>query len=80
MDEDDSELSRRIVTGLRNEKSLRARTTADEQGKGAGLDRAAADKLVRDGDVPVAIVLPRGFGAGRVLRTIDQGAAYSAPG
>ncbi len=64
VDEDDSELSRRIVAGLRTEKSLRARTTPDEDGKGAKLDRAAAEKLVRDGDVPVAIVLPHGFGTG----------------
>jgi ABC-2 type transport system permease protein len=64
VDEDDSQLSRRIVAGLRTEKSLRARTTSDEEGRGAKLDRAAAQELVRDGDVPVAIILPQGFGAG----------------
>jgi ABC-2 type transport system permease protein len=63
VDEDGSELSRRIVAGLRAEKGLRARTTVDPDEKGAILDREHARGLVRDGDVPVAIVLPRGLGA-----------------
>ncbi len=63
VDEDDSELSRRLVSGLRAEQSLRTRTTIDPDDTGARLDRVAAEKLVRDGDVPVAIVLPRGLGA-----------------
>jgi ABC-2 type transport system permease protein len=63
VDEDGSELSRRIVAGLRAEKGLRARTTIDPDEKGASLDRERARGLVRDGDVPVAIVLPRGLGA-----------------
>jgi ABC-2 type transport system permease protein len=62
VNQDDSELSRRIVSGLEAEKSLRTRTTIDPEGKGAPLDRAAAEQLVREGDVPVAIVLPRGLG------------------
>jgi ABC-2 type transport system permease protein len=62
VDEDGSELSRRVVQGLRDEKSLRVRTTVDTDGKGAALDRASAEKLVRGGDVPVAIVLPHGLG------------------
>jgi len=63
VDEDDSELSRRLMSGLRAEQSLRTRTTVDPDDTGARLDRVAAEKLVRDGDVPVAIVLPRGLGA-----------------
>jgi ABC-2 type transport system permease protein len=62
VDEDRSEVSARIVAGLQNEKGLRARTTADEAGKQPPLDRAAAERLVRDGDLPVAVVVPRGFG------------------
>jgi ABC-2 type transport system permease protein len=62
VDEDGSELSRRIVEGLQQETSLRVRRTADAGGKGAALDRAGAEKLVRDGDLPVAIVLPKGLG------------------
>jgi ABC-2 type transport system permease protein len=63
VDEDHSELSKRIVAGLQNEKSLRVRTTADAEGKGATLDRRSAEQLVRDGDVPVAVILPAGVGA-----------------
>jgi ABC-2 type transport system permease protein len=62
VDEDGSELSKRIVAGLQNEKALRVRTTADPEGKRGPLDRAAAEALVRTGDVPVAVVLPKGIG------------------
>jgi ABC-2 type transport system permease protein len=62
VDEDGSELSRRIVEALKKETALRVRTTADEDGKGAVLDRTAAEALVRNGDVPVAVVLPKGVG------------------
>jgi ABC-2 type transport system permease protein len=64
VDEDGSELSRRIVAALRQETGLRVRTTADVEGRGATLDRAAAERLVRNGDLPVAVVLPKGLGAG----------------
>jgi ABC-2 type transport system permease protein len=62
VDEDGSELSRRVVEGLRAESALRVRTTADAEAKGATLDRAAAERLVQDGDVPVAVILPKGLG------------------
>lgn len=62
VDEDGSELSRRIVDGLRAEKSLRVRTTMDAEGKGAVLDRTSGEQLVRNGDVPVAVILPKGLG------------------
>lgn len=61
-DEDHSDLSQRLVKALTGETALRVQTTA---GKGRpALDRAAAEKLVRDGDVPVAIVIPKGLGSG----------------
>ena len=63
VDEDGSELSRRIVEGLKAETALRVRTTADAEGKGALLDRAAAERAVQNGDVPVAVILPKGLGA-----------------
>lgn len=63
VDEDQSEVSQRIVQGLQNEKGLRARTTANEKGGGPALDRASAERLVKSGDLPVAVVLPAGFGA-----------------
>ncbi len=62
VDEDHSEVSARLIDGLRKEKSLRLRTTADDSGTGATLDRAAAERLVRAGDVPVAVVIPKGIG------------------
>jgi ABC-2 type transport system permease protein len=62
VDEDRSEVSARIVAGLQNEPGLRTRLTADEAGKQPTLDRPAAERLVRNGDVPVAVVIPRGFG------------------
>jgi ABC-2 type transport system permease protein len=62
VDEDRSELSGRLLDGLRREKGLRTRTTADESASGPALDRAAAERLVHEGDVPVAIVIPRGLG------------------
>lgn len=71
VDEDGSELSRRIVQGLQQEKSLRVRTTAGADGQGPTLDRAAAEKLVRNGDLPVAVVLPKGLG--------ESAAAFGGP-
>jgi ABC-2 type transport system permease protein len=62
VDEDRSELSRRIAEGLAKESALRVRATSDAAGSSMLLDRAGAERLVRDGDVPVAIVLPRGIG------------------
>jgi ABC-2 type transport system permease protein len=59
-DEDRSELSRRIVVALQKEKALRVQIdTANAQ----PLDRAAAERLVRNGDAPVAVVIPKGLGA-----------------
>jgi ABC-2 type transport system permease protein len=63
VDADRSAFSERLIAALRAEPSLRIRTTASEDGKpGAPLDRAGAERLVRNGDVPVAIVLPAGLG------------------
>jgi linearmycin/streptolysin S transport system permease protein len=58
-DEDHSELSRRMIADMEKEKGLRVRTTADEGGP--ALDRASAERLVQSGDVPVAVVIPRGL-------------------
>ena len=78
VDEDGSELSRadrRRAAEAR--RALRARTTPDAEGRGAALDRAAAEALVRDGDVPVAIVLPQGLGATRRgVRTVGRAAPH----
>ena len=58
-DEDRSEFSQRVIAALQKEKALRVRVDADN---GSAIDRAAAERLVRNGDVPVAIVIPKGVG------------------
>ena len=58
-DEDRSEFSGRVIAALQKEKALRLRVDGDN---GSVLDRAAAEGLVRNGDVPVAIVIPKGLG------------------
>jgi ABC-2 type transport system permease protein len=60
VDEDHSEFSQRVVSGLEKEPGLRVRTAGDD---GVVLDRARAEALVRDGEVPVAVVIPAGSGA-----------------
>jgi ABC-2 type transport system permease protein len=62
VDEDHSEVSARLIEGLRHEKGLRAQTTTDDAGAGATLDRQAGERMVRGGEVPVVIVIPRGVG------------------
>jgi ABC-2 type transport system permease protein len=75
VDEDQSEFSRRILAGLQEEDGLRVRTTAQDDGGGAALDRAAAERLVRNGGVPVAVVIPKGIGAAFA----DRGFAPGGP-
>jgi len=74
VDEDTSELSARIVEALKKERGLRVRTTAADDNSGAALDRAAGERLVRSGDVPVAIVIPAGLGV-----TFGQGGVSGGP-
>lgn len=63
VDEDQSEFSQALAKAFIAEKALAVRTTAKSDGTGDALDRAAAEKLVRNGDVPVAVILPKGLGA-----------------
>ena len=63
VDEDHSEVSARLIEGLRSEKGLRTQTTTDASGSGTVLDHSAAERLVRAGDLPVAVVIPAGLGA-----------------
>ncbi len=72
-DEDHSELSGRMIAALSAEKGLRVRTAAEEGGTPA-LDRAAAERLVRNGDVPVAVVIPKGLGT-----AVEQSGFAAAP-
>jgi len=76
VDEDQSDFSRRVVDGLEKETALLVRTTADAERKGAPLDRAGATALVKGGDVPVAVVLPKGLGASAVAFGQNAGAPH----
>jgi ABC-2 type transport system permease protein len=63
VDEDHTEYSKRFIQALRDEGALHVRTTVPPDSTGSLLDRAGAEKLVREGKLPVAIVLPKGLGA-----------------
>ncbi|MHC4306537.1 MAG: ABC transporter permease [Planctomycetota bacterium] len=57
VDEDDSEISRRLVEAIDADPALDLRPTPE-----GPPDRERARQLVRDGTVRVAIVIPEGFG------------------
>jgi ABC-2 type transport system permease protein len=64
VDEDDSRASHLLVQGLEKEGSLAVKTRS-ERVKGAEQPEytaATAEAAVREGHVPVAIIIPRGFG------------------
>ena len=63
VDEDGSEFSRRLVAALSTEKGLAVRTSADRESKGPPLTRATGEALVREGKLPVVIILPKGISA-----------------
>ncbi len=65
VDEDRSEASGRLVAGLEAEQALEA-TTDRKGGEGAAstpYDRQSAEAAVKNGDVPVALIIPKGFGS-----------------
>ena len=61
VDEDATTYSRRIVEALAREGGLQVRTTDSGEPNGAVLTRTTAEALVRNGRVPVAVVLPKGI-------------------
>ena len=65
VDDDKSNYSRRFAETLQAEKGLRVRT-APETEKGrtpAPYDSVSAEAAVKAGDAPVALIIPKGFGA-----------------
>jgi ABC-2 type transport system permease protein len=64
VDEDGSENSRRLVGALKAEKGLKVVPGRSPEGKKEEtlFDRAGAQAAVRAGDLPVALVIPKGFG------------------
>ncbi len=67
VDEDQSAYSRALAKVFMAEGALAIRTTPDRAGKEPTLDRAAAEKLVKDGTLPVAVILTRGIGDAQVF-------------
>jgi ABC-2 type transport system permease protein len=65
VDEDQSDYSRKVAAALAAEGGLRVRTTDTGEPDGTVLTRALATTLVRNGAVPVAVVLPKGLGDAR---------------
>ena len=77
VDEDQTEYSAGLIKALEAEGGLRVRRTVSAEFRAgpvaaeapAGgqpeplLDRAGAEALVRNGDVPVAVIIPKGIGA-----------------
>jgi ABC-2 type transport system permease protein len=64
VDEAHTETSARLVAALRAETSLRVQTTVAAGPRDTThvpIDRARAERMVREGDVPAAIVLPAGI-------------------
>jgi len=68
VDEDRSGNSRRFLEALRAEAglSVRAADEAPGQEPAAPRDRAGAERIVRAGEVSVALIVPKGFGEGSI--------------
>ncbi len=64
VDEDGSENSRRLAAALKAEKgvSVVAGRIPSAGGPEATFDRASAEAAVRAGSVPLALIIPKGFG------------------
>jgi ABC-2 type transport system permease protein len=67
VDEDQSAYSTKVARALAAEGGLAVQTTARPDGSGGALTRQSAEALVKNGTVPVAVVLPKGLGAGSRL-------------
>ena len=61
VDQDHSDRSRRLIAALKSEGGLDVIERSNA--KAAPFDAASAEAFVRAGDAPVALVIPRGFGA-----------------
>lgn len=63
VDEDGSDASRRFVAGLQGEAGLSVETRPGADPNGPLYTAAGAEQAVRKGEVPVALIVPKGFGA-----------------
>jgi ABC-2 type transport system permease protein len=73
-DLDQSDYSKKIVKALAAEGGLKVRTTLNEDGTGAVLDRDMAEALVKKGTLSVAVVLPKGYGTSGRFFARDESA------
>ncbi|MEO7274472.1 MAG: ABC transporter permease [Vicinamibacterales bacterium] len=73
VDEDHSDFSQRVAAALAKEGSLKVQTTSGAKSDAAPLTRAAAEALVKNGDLPVAVVIPAGIGASFASRGFGGG-------
>lgn len=62
VDEDQTEYSQKLVEALEKEGGLRVTRTTSEGDAQRPLTRADAEGLIREGDLSVAIVIPKGLG------------------
>jgi ABC-2 type transport system permease protein len=76
VDEDGSENAKRFVEALKREKGLRVETGAIPEGSSAEVpyDRARAEDVVRAGRLPLALVIPSGFGKAPIHFGPSEGA------
>jgi len=68
VDEDGSPVARRLLAALAAEPSLRLHTapgSREGEPPAAPFDRVSAEAAVRAGKVPIALIVPEGFGAQR---------------
>jgi ABC-2 type transport system permease protein len=63
VDEDGSETSRRFVAALKAESALNVvAATGKQSGEAAPFTSATAEEAVKAGEIPVALIVPKGFG------------------
>ncbi len=63
VDEDGSSTSRRLLAALAAEQGLAVLRAPEEKPGAPEYTRATAEAAVRAGDLPVALIVPKGFGA-----------------
>ncbi len=66
VDEDGSSASGRFVAALAAEEGLKMLRAPEDKPGAALFTRAGAEAAVRSGDLPVALIIPKGFGATRI--------------
>ncbi len=74
VDEDQTDYSRKLIEALEKEGGLRVTRTTGEGDAQRALTRADAEGLIREGDLPVAIVLPKGIGGVSLFAPTADGA------